>query len=98
MDDSLQQLLKIPASRLEAINALLLDPDAQVGQDSLAVVAKYGSPEEINRKARAARELPQLLRKAKETQPASTKELEWLQAKARGGGFEKVGHYRRWGA
>ncbi|OGO13586.1 MAG: hypothetical protein A2Y93_17560 [Chloroflexi bacterium RBG_13_68_17] len=95
MDDSLQQLLKIPASRLEAINALLLDPDAQVVQDFLAVVAKYGSPEEINRKARAARELPQLLRKAKETQPASTKELEWLQAKAREGAFVKVADYRR---
>jgi len=95
MDDSLRQKLKIPASRLEAINALLLNTDMQVIQDFLAVVAKYGTPEEINRKAQAARQLPQLLRKAKEILPANAQDLEWLQAKVKEDAFIKVADYRR---
>ena len=61
MDESLRQLLKIPAERLEDVNAVLLNPDTQVINDFLAVVAKYGTPEEINRKAEEARQLPALL-------------------------------------
>ena len=30
MDNNLQQLLKIPAERLDEINAILLDPDTRV--------------------------------------------------------------------
>ena len=52
MTDNLRQLLAIPNDRLDAINDVLLDPESQVMKDFLAVVAKYGTPEEINRKAR----------------------------------------------
>ncbi len=48
-------LLQIPASRLDAVNKVLLDPNSRVMNDFLAVVAKYGTAEEINRKHRESR-------------------------------------------
>ena len=50
----LRARLAIPSTRLDDLNALLLDPDTRVVNDLLEVVARYGTPEEINRKAREA--------------------------------------------
>ena len=58
MDNDLRTHLHIPSSRLDEINALLLDPNSRVINDFLAVVEKYGTVEEINRKAQEARQLP----------------------------------------
>ena len=58
---SFEKLLKIPYSRLDDINAVLLDPDTAGCERFSRSRAKYGTPEEINRKARAARQLPALL-------------------------------------
>ena len=55
MDKKYQEMLKIPADRLEAINAVLLDPNSKVMQGFMDVVAKYGTPQEINAKAAEAR-------------------------------------------
>ena len=40
MTDDLRQLLKIPTSRLDDINAILIDPDMRVVNDFLDVVAR----------------------------------------------------------
>ena len=77
--DDLRQRLAIPIARLDAINAILLNPDEQVINDFLAVVAKYGSPEEINAKARSARQMTTLLQRVKETNPAYLADLAWLE-------------------
>ncbi len=50
MDQKYRDLLAIPQNRLDAINAVLLDPHSKVMNAFLDVVAKYGTPEEINRK------------------------------------------------
>ncbi len=44
----LRSRLAIPGSRLDDLNAFLLDPDARIVNDLLAVVARYGTPDEIN--------------------------------------------------
>ena len=59
--DALRQRLRIPEGRLDDINALLLDPNSRVVNDLLDVVARYGTPEEINRQAEAARNLDQIM-------------------------------------
>ena len=51
--DELRNRLQIPKDNLDAINALLLDSDSRVVAAFLDVVRKYGTPEEINRKAEA---------------------------------------------
>jgi hypothetical protein len=43
-------LLEIPPTP-GRLNAVLLNPDMRVINDFLAVVEKYGTPEEINRQA-----------------------------------------------
>ena len=64
MNDDLRQRLLISADRVDALNAVLMSPDMRVINDFLAVVAKYGTPEEINAKALAARQAPALRQKA----------------------------------
>ncbi len=54
MNEQLRKMLEIPYARLDEINALFLNPDTQVVNDLLAVVEKYGTPGEINRKAAEA--------------------------------------------
>ena len=55
-NEDLRSRLNIPSARLEAINAVLADPGMQVVNDFLSVLEKYGSPDEINAKAQAARD------------------------------------------
>ncbi len=57
----LQSRLKISPSKLDDINGILLNPDMEIITDFLEVVAKYGTPEEINAKANQARKLDNLL-------------------------------------
>jgi len=95
MDQELRQLLKIPYSRLDDLNSILLNPDTQVINDFLAVVNKYGSPAEINEKANRARQLPNLLNQVKETQPEYINELEWLQEQRDKNAFISIADYRR---
>lgn len=93
--DDLRQRLAIPPARLEALNALLLAPDVRVMDDFLAVVARYGTPEEINRKAAEARRLPNLLARVKAARPEYLADLEWLQQQRDAGAFISVADYRR---
>jgi len=95
MDEQLRQLLKIPNNRLDAINEVLLNPDTRVVNDFLAVVEKYGTPEEINRKAREARQLPALLEKVKAVKPEFLDDLKWLEEQRDAGKFISVPDYRR---
>jgi hypothetical protein len=94
MDDKTRQMLKIPSERLDDINSVLLNPDSRVITDFLAVVAKYGTPEEINRKADAARQFPALLQKVKEIKPEYLADLEWLQTQCDRRAFITVADYR----
>jgi hypothetical protein len=91
----LRQRLTIPPSRLDDLNALLVDPNSRVVNDLLAVVAKYGSPEEINAKARAARVKPALLERVKAANPAYLDDLKWLEEQCERGAFVPVADYRR---
>ena len=95
MDKNLQQRLKIPYDRLDAINDILLDPGMQVVNDFLDVVAKYGSPEEINQKAEQAGQLNVLLSKVEEINPEYLKDLQWLMEQRDRGAFITIADYRR---
>ena len=92
---NLRSRLKIPTSRLNDLNKLLLNPDSRVVNDLLAVVAKYGTPEEINTKAKAARQLPALLEHVIATKPDYLADLKWLEEQRDSGAFISVADYRR---
>ena len=93
--ERLRERLKISPDRLQAINQILLDPDMKVVDEFLEVVAKYGTPEEINRQAREARRLENLLAKVEEINPGHLRDLEWLQEKVNQKAFLSVDEYRR---
>ncbi len=95
MTQDLRERLRVPSPHLDAINALLLDPEMRVVNDLLEVVARYGTPEEINRKAEEARQMPNLLQKVKEANPSYLQDLEWLQEQRDQGAFISVEAYRR---
>ena len=91
----LRDRLAIPGSRLDDLNAFLLDPDARIVNDLLAVVARHGTPDEINRKAREAGALPALLDRVRETRPDYLRDLEWLEEQRERGVFVSVADFRR---
>jgi len=95
VNNELRERLKISPDRLDVLNALLLDPDTRVINDLLEVVARYGTPEEINARAKAARELPSLLEKVRATHPAYLEDLEWLAEQRDKGAFISVAEYRQ---
>ncbi len=95
MTQDQRERLRIPSTHLEAINTVLLDPEMRVVNDLLQVVARYGTPEEINRKAEEAGRLPNLLKKVEETNPAYLQDLEWLQDQRDRRAFISVEAYRR---
>ena len=90
----LRSLLQIPASRLDAINSVLLDPASQVMNDFLAVVAKYGTPEEINRKHLESRKLENLLKQVEAKSLEYIHDLNWLIEQRDRGAFISVADYR----
>ena len=94
MTQNLRNLLKIPYERLDEINAVLLNPDEKVINDFLAVIAKYGTPEEINAKAAEARKLENLLAKVKKIKPEYLEDLKWLEEQRDAGAFITIDAYK----
>jgi len=95
MTQDIQSLLKIDSNRLDAINEVLLDPNSRVMKDFLGVVAKYGTPEEINRKHRESRKLENLFKQVEAKAPEYIKDLNWLIEQRDSGAFVSVADYRR---
>ena len=95
MTPDLRRMLAIPAARLDDLNAFLLDPESRVVNDVLAVIGRYGTPEEINRKARAAGELLALLDRVRATHPEYLADLDWLTEQRDRDAFVSVADYRR---
>jgi len=95
MDKNLRKQLKIPAANLAAVNDLLLDPNNKLVNDVLAVIAKHGSIEEINRKSEEARKLPNLMARLRAMNSPYVPDLEWLLEQRDRGAFISVADYRR---
>ncbi|MGD0626755.1 MAG: hypothetical protein ABSB32_18855 [Thermodesulfobacteriota bacterium] len=93
--EELRARLRISSKRLEEINDLLLDPKSRVVKEFLEVVARYGTPEEINAKAAEAGKLENLLsRLEKEKSPYLT-DVKWLIAQRDKKAFVSVAEYRK---
>src|SRR5512141_2511944 len=93
--NDIQKLLKISRDKLKAFNSVLLDPDSQVMKDFLAVVAKYGTPKEINRKHRAARKMDNLFKLVEAKNPDYIKDLNWLIEQRKMQAFVSIADYRQ---
>jgi hypothetical protein len=91
----MREKLRVKSSALEEINRFLLDPDNPVINALLQVVEKYGTPEEINAKAREARKLPTLLQRLETIKSPFLDDLKWLTAERDKGSFISIPEFRR---
>jgi hypothetical protein len=95
MADDLRSRLSIPLERLEEFNSFLLDSESRLINDFLAVVAKYGTPEEINQRASDAGQMPALLEKVKTAHPEYLEDLNWLEEQRQQQAFISIADYRQ---
>lgn len=91
----MRENLLISHERLQEINAFLADPNNQLINELERVVEKYGTVEEINRKAQKAQNLSTLLEKLKNMDSPYYKDLIWLQQQRDKGAFISLSEYRR---
>ncbi len=95
MKQELRKKLFIPNTRLDSINQVLLDPDSRVINDFLEIVARYGTPDDINSRAAEARQLDNLRRQISKTKPEYLADLDWLIQQRDSGAFIGVEEYRQ---
>jgi hypothetical protein len=93
--DELRASLQIPYDRLDQINEILMAKDSRIVNDLIQVVEKYGSPDEINRRADEARRLANLKEKVRQVHPDYLEDLEWLEEQRDRGAFVTVPEYRQ---
>jgi len=95
MTINIHNKLAIDRKRLDEINSYLLDPNNKLINDLIKVVEKYGGPEKINKKAREAGKVENLIAKLKKKNSPYVKDLEWLIEQKNKGTFITVNDYRK---
>jgi hypothetical protein len=95
VNQNLRKRLKINSSTLKEVNEFLFDPDNSVINGLLRVLEKYGTPAEINAKARKAQKLSNLLKRLQVMKSPYLKDLKWLMAERDKDSFISVSEFRR---
>lgn len=91
----MREKLKINSKNLDEINEFFLKEDNLLVNDLVKIVDKYGNVEEINRKAREAGKLENLMTRLKAKNSPYVKDLEWLIEQRNKGAFISIPNYRR---
>ncbi|MHA1522102.1 MAG: hypothetical protein ACTSRK_18145 [Promethearchaeota archaeon] len=90
---NLQNKLMISNESVQEINDFLLDENNPLIKEFLKIVEKYGTPEEINKKANDARQVDKIMNKLREKNSPYVKDLEWLIEKRDSRAFIKLEDY-----
>lgn len=91
----IKEKLKISEDNLKKINDFLLKKDNSLINGLLRIVEKYGSVEEINRKARENHKLENLMKRLEKKKSPFVKDLEWLIKQRDKEAFISIPEYRR---
>ncbi|MGD0477073.1 MAG: hypothetical protein ABSB29_02770, partial [Nitrososphaerales archaeon] len=91
----LRDRLKINEENLKNINDLLLRKDNQLVNGLLEIVDKYGGVDEINRRAKEAGKIDNLMKRLAKGKSGFVKDLEWLTEQRDKEAFISVSDYRR---
>lgn len=94
MLNSLRRRLRIENDSLNKVNDFLLKEDNPLVNRLIATVEKYGGVDEINRKAREARDLENLMSRLSRGNSPYLKDLEWLAVQRDENKFISVHDYR----
>jgi len=95
MYTNMRNKLVIDDKRLGEVNDFLLNPNNKLVNDFLAVIEKYGGPDEINRKAQESGKVENLMVRLHKKNPLYAKEIEWLIEQRDKGAFITVDEYRK---
>ncbi len=93
--DVWRQKLRISEDRLRAVNDFLTSPDSKLFEGLFQIIEKYGGIDEINRKAREAGKVENLMGRLKVKGSPYAKDLEWLMEQRDKGAFINLADYRR---
>ncbi|KYK30207.1 MAG: hypothetical protein AYK23_04610 [Candidatus Proteinoplasmatales archaeon SG8-5] len=86
--------LKISEERLKEVNDFLLSADSEIINDLIMLIEKYGGADEINRRAREAGQLDNVLAKMQDTNSPHIGDIEWLMAQRDTGAFIGIDGFR----
>jgi len=92
---ALRERLRISEENLREVNDFLMGEDNPLVNELLKIVEKYGGVDEINRRAREASKLENLMERLREKNPSFAKDLDWLIEQRDKGSFISVPDYRR---
>jgi hypothetical protein len=90
-----RQKLRIDENRLREINDFLLREDNPLVTDLLDLIEKYGGVDEINKKAREARNIDNLLAMLDAKNSPYVKDLLWFQEQRDNHAFISISDYRK---
>ena len=93
--EDLRQKLRIKDENLKKINDFILKEDNPLVNNLLRIVKKYGGVDEINRKAREARKLENLMTRLRMKNSPFVKGLEWLIEQRDKDAFISIPEYHR---
>ncbi|MEM3731613.1 MAG: hypothetical protein QW667_05745 [Candidatus Bathyarchaeia archaeon] len=93
--NNFRERLKIKEENLREINNFLLKEDNPLVNGLLKIIDKYGGVEEINRQAKEAGKLENLMKRLEKRKSPFLKDIEWLIKQRDAEAFISVPEYRR---
>lgn len=95
MKNDIRSKLKIDMHRINEINDFIINPKNETVNSFLKTVEKYGTPEEINKKAKEAGKVENLMKRLKQKNSPYVDDLEWLIKQKQKNAFISINEYRR---
>jgi len=95
MKEVLIEKLKLSHDALDQINRYLTGSGNRLIENFFHVLEKFGSVDEINRKAEEAGRLENLMEKLRTRKPEYVSDLEWLVRQKESGAFISIPEYRK---
>ena len=92
---NLREMLKIEEEKLREINSFLLRKDNPLVDSVLQVVDKYGGVNEINRRAKEAQKIENLMGRLEKKKSSFVKDLRWLMKMRDEEAFISIPDYRK---
>ncbi|MFW9970780.1 MAG: hypothetical protein ACFFDF_11340, partial [Candidatus Odinarchaeota archaeon] len=91
----LRKKLRITNKALDAVNRFLSDENNPLINDLFEIVEKYGGVDEINKKAKDAGRLDNLLDKLRKKKPEYVQDIDWLISQQEKDAFISIPEYKR---
>lgn len=91
----LRKKLKITNKAVDALNKFLLEEDNILINNLFGIIDKYGGVEEINRKAREAANLENLIERLRKKKPDYAQDIDWLIEQRDNNAFINMNDYRK---